>query len=100
MRRHMLIAMLFVTALAFPPASMAQSPMEENVERPGADYLNLVLEQGSPPRFCRDACQNDERCHSWTYVRPGAGDPNPRCFLKSQVPEARPNPCCVSGVAR
>lgn len=97
----MFAAVVFAIALALPSMSFAaEATLEENVERPGADYSNLILEKGSPARFCRDACQSDPQCRAWTYVRSGVQGPNPRCALKSQVPEPKANPCCVSGVVR
>ena len=99
--RRPLAAALFVIALALPLLSLAaEGTYEENSERPGGDYATLTLEEGSPARFCRDACQSDTRCRAWTFVRSAAGSPAPRCMLKSQVPDAKPNPCCDSGFVR
>jgi len=78
----------------------AEGTFEANVERPGGDYSTLILDPGSPARFCRDACERDARCRAWTYARPVSAGANPRCMLKSTVPEKKADPCCVSGVAR
>jgi hypothetical protein len=37
-------------------------------------------------------------CRAWTFVKPGVQGPQARCWLKHQAPEARPHPCCISGV--
>lgn len=73
---------------------------EYDTDRPGSDYANFDL-QAANPDLCAAACTQDGRCRAWTYVRPGAQGPNPRCWLKSQVP----NPVqsvfkAISGVKR
>jgi hypothetical protein len=68
-----------------------------NIDRPGGDYANFDL-NGTYPSDCRDACAKDGRCQAWTYVQPGVQGPKARCWLKSSVPPARPNTCCISEV--
>ena len=55
-----------------------------DVDRPGGDYRNFDL-QAANPDLCAAQCAQDGRCRAWTYVRPGAQGPNPRCWLKDQV---------------
>ncbi len=70
--------------------------VEEGSDRPGSDYANFNLP--SPDYgLCERACNNDGRCQAWTYVRPGVQGPTARCWLKTAVPPARANQCCVSG---
>ena len=77
----------------------AQSTFEVNVDRPGLDYRNFDLAR-SRPRLCQEECLDDRRCRAWTFVRPGFQGPEPRCWLKFDVPASTPSECCVSGVAR
>ncbi|MGP0058425.1 MAG: PAN domain-containing protein [Beijerinckiaceae bacterium] len=85
----------FVLAFA-PNVSFAQT-FEPGVDRPGADFRNFDI-PGRGPRACQSACFEHGSCVAWTYVRAGYQGPFARCWLKSDVPGARDNPCCVSGV--
>jgi hypothetical protein len=86
-----------VPTLAPEPASGAGS-MEWDTDRPGLDYDSFDLPQADP-QLCQDACSDDERCKAWTYVKPDTTQgPNPRCWLKFEVPQPVKSDCCVSGV--
>jgi hypothetical protein len=77
----------------------ASSSVETGVNRPGQDYKNFDLAAsiaGFDP--CKSACESDANCKAWTFVKPGVQGPKARCWLKSGVPPATPNGCCVSGV--
>jgi hypothetical protein len=71
--------------------------MEMNTNRPGDDYKDLDLSEANPA-LCRDACQKEGRCKSWTYVKPGIQADSARCWLKNRVAPAFPDECCVSGL--
>ncbi len=75
----------------------AQSPMEQNIDRPGADYRSFAI-PGNDPARCRNACAGDVRCKAWTFGRPGVRGAMGQCWLKSRIPPPRRNRCCVSGV--
>jgi hypothetical protein len=77
-----------------PPAGRQWEP---NTDRPGGDYRSFDLREPRP-EHCREACWHEGQCRAFTYVRPGVQGPNARCWLKSDVPQARPNDCCLSGV--
>jgi hypothetical protein len=79
-----------------PPAPVARQ-WEPQTDRPGSDYRSFDL-RAPRPEMCRDACWNEPQCRSFTYVRPGVQGPHARCYLKSLVPPARANDCCLSGV--
>ncbi|WP_394569442.1 PAN domain-containing protein, partial [Bradyrhizobium sp. 31Argb] len=70
---------------------------ETDTARFGMDYMvfNLSLAQ---PEWCRQACSKDTHCHAYTYVNPTPTAPA-QCLLKSGVPAASSNQCCVSGTA-
>jgi hypothetical protein len=71
--------------------------MEHDTDRPGGDYSSFDLALADPAA-CQAACRSAAMCLAWTYVAPGVQGPNARCWLKSQVPAAMANSCCVSGV--
>jgi hypothetical protein len=77
---------------------MQAEAMQWNTVRPGFSYRSFNLRVAAP-KVCRNACLNDRRCRSWTYVKPytlyGA---RPRCLLKRAVLAPRRDRCCVSGV--
>jgi hypothetical protein len=71
--------------------------MEWNTDRLGADYTFFPLPTDNPKQ-CEDACRFDEKCRSWTYVKPNTiREPAPMCYLKNAIPPSQDNPSCVSG---
>ncbi len=75
---------------------------EFSIDRLGGDYRNFDVPPDATGKACRDACQADDKCRAWTYLRPGYGlsGSQGRCFLKSQIKPPRHRPCCISGVVR
>jgi hypothetical protein len=82
---------------AFTPNVGFAQTFEPGVDRPGADFSNFNI-PGRGPHTCQSACLQNGDCRAWTYVRAGFQGPVARCWLKSGVPEAQGNPCCVSGI--
>ncbi len=70
---------------------------EPNFDRPGMDFKNFDA-ASDDPWLCESACNNDGRCKSWTYVKPGVQGPKARCWLKDGIPPLRSNSCCTSGI--
>jgi hypothetical protein len=77
----------------------AMSPGQEvGIDRPGKD-LRPGFDLPQPdPALCKTACDDDQKCMAYTFVKPGFQGPNARCWLKSEVPAAVKNDCCISGV--
>ncbi|HEY6981976.1 PAN domain-containing protein [Reyranella sp.] len=75
--------------------------VEPGIDRAGGDYRNFEVSntdlRDHPELLCRTACQKESQCKAWTYVKPGVQGPKARCWLKTAVPAARTNNCCVSG---
>jgi hypothetical protein len=95
LRIDTIFAILFsITLLVSPGYSQTT---ETDIDRPGMDYKNFNL-PSPDPKLCQSFCQLDTACKAWTYVKPGIQGPSARCWLKSGVPAARQNTCCVSGV--
>src|SRR5688572_3351373 len=72
---------------------------EPGFDRPGAAYE--TFEQTSDfqsPVLCRDACESQPRCKSFTWVKPGVEGPKSFCRLKDDVPAPVENACCTSAV--
>jgi hypothetical protein len=90
----------FVLALIWPCLlsrfAVSEPTYQPGVDLPGFDYRSFDLPRPRP-RLCQAACLSDERCFAWTFVKPDMFGPFPRCWLKSRVPAAQSNPCCVSG---
>lgn len=74
--------------------------VEFSVDRSGGDYRDLEVEKSPLGATCAAACEADDRCRAWTYLRPGYLGSQPRCFLKDRLTPPRRKPCCVSGVVR
>jgi len=73
--------------------------MEYDTNRAGMDYKNFDL-SSADPKLCEDACKGDPNCKAYTYVKPGIQGPSARCWLKSGVPAADRNTCCISGIVQ
>lgn len=72
---------------------------EEGFDRPGADYETFEQTgEYQSHELCRDACESQPRCRSYTYVKPGVDGEKARCRLKSAVPPPVESACCISGV--
>jgi hypothetical protein len=87
-------------AFAAPTPAAAQSKFftfERNTDRPGRDYSNTASAGATE---CSFACQAENRCRAWTYVKRGIQGPSGRCFLKDPAPPARANNCCTSGLRK
>jgi hypothetical protein len=83
-------------------ARAAEVLVEPGTNRGGSDYRNFEVGNADlrdqPELNCQAACQKEGQCKAWTYVKAGVQGPNGRCWLKTAVPAAQANNCCVSGV--
>jgi hypothetical protein len=79
-----------------PPPKSAAMAMQAGVDRPGLDYRDFVL-SGPDPEQCVRACEQEERCRAFTYVKPGAQGQLAHCWLKAAIPQPHSNTCCASG---
>lgn len=70
--------------------------MEPGMDRMGGDYKGFAL-SSADPQLCRVACEQDNACKAYTYVRPGLKGPQAMCFLKSELVPSSPSDCCTSG---
>jgi len=61
----------------------------------GMDYRHFTTEEWN---VCNNACNKDNKCSSWTWVKPGIKGPEGFCFLKNGIPDKSLNDCCVSGI--
>jgi hypothetical protein len=78
-------------------ADQALPSMEMGMNRPGSDYGHILLDRPSP-ELCQSACQIDNRCRAWTYVKPGIQGPTAYCWLKNPAPAPIPDPVAISGL--
>ena len=71
------------------------------IDRRGGDYRSMEVPAEGNGEACRLACQRDNQCRAWTYMRPGYSESGAaRCFLKNHITAPRHRPCCISGVER
>ena len=94
---HLLPAIALVGLVAGSVAVANGIALEYKTDRPGSDYRDFDLPRGAQPEACQEACEFDDQCRAFTYVRAGVQSDFPRCWLKSSVPPARADDCCVSG---
>lgn len=96
--RHVIVASAFVVVCALcSPASAQNEGFQPNTDRPGNDFGNFTI---GDAESCREACQINQRCRAWAFVKAGIQGPSARCFLKNRAPAVRANRCCTSGVVR
>jgi hypothetical protein len=79
---------------------MRPGPIENAVDRAGGDYRHFDIPTKPNVEACKQACEDDNRCRAWTYVRPGYLSSSARCYLKDKIKPPRRRPCCMSGVVR
>jgi hypothetical protein len=77
-----------------------KGPTEFSIDRFGGDYRNLETASEPSGASCKAACDAENKCRAWTYVRPGYIGPSARCYLKDKITRPRHKPCCISGVVR
>ena len=77
-----------------------KGPIEYSIDRLGGDYRNLDVTPDPTGAPCKAACEAENKCRAWTYVRPGYIGPTARCYLKDKITRPRLKPCCISGVIR
>ena len=75
-------------------------PIENSIDRLGGDYRNFDIPASKDVQACKEACEGENRCRAWTFVRPGYGAPTARCYLKEKITAPKRRPCCMSGVVR
>ncbi|MSO66896.1 MAG: apple domain-containing protein [Pseudolabrys sp.] len=73
---------------------------EFSIDRFGGDYRHFDTASDTSGATCKAACEGENKCRAWTYVRPGYIGPTARCFLKDKITRPRKKPCCISGVVR
>jgi hypothetical protein len=76
--------------------------VEFGIDRFGGDYRSFDTKPDPKGAECKAACEAENRCRAWTYVRPGylSGSAGARCYLKDRLRPPRRKPCCISGVVR
>jgi hypothetical protein len=74
--------------------------LEYSIDRFGGDYRSFDVPPDPAGSPCKAACEADNRCRAFTYVRPGYVAASARCFLKNKITRPRHKPCCISGVVR
>ena len=74
--------------------------IEFGIDRFGGDYRAFDSPLDPVGAACNAACEADDKCRAWTYVRPGYIGPSARCYLKDKITRPRHKPCCISGVVR
>jgi len=75
-------------------------PTEYSVDRNGGDYRQFDVAADPSGKSCQDACEAEQGCRAWTYVRPGYIGASAVCYLKSHITRPVHKPCCISGVVR
>jgi hypothetical protein len=75
-------------------------PIEFAIDRAGGDYRSFDLPADATGKACQVACEAEEGCRAWTYLRPGYVSATAQCFLKDRITRPMRRPCCISGVVR
>jgi hypothetical protein len=73
---------------------------EFGIDRFGGDYRQFEVPADPSGRRCQLACEGEQICRAWTYVRPGYLGSAAVCYLKNRITRPVRKPCCISGVVR
>lgn len=62
----------------------------------------LTYYSGTTPEQCQADCDKNPKCKAFTFIRPGAYNPNdpPMCYLVSEVQRLTPSSCCITAIKR
>jgi len=78
-----------------------KGPIEYSIDRVGGDYRRFDMPSDPTGRSCLLACEAEEGCRAWTYLRPGYSQPpTAACYLKNRITRPQRRSCCISGVVR
>lgn len=86
----------FATVATADVANNVRLTIEPDMLRAGRDYKKFELSQPKP-ELCRAACAAERRCKAYSYIKPGIQSDAAVCRLKSGLPRAYADTCCVSG---
>jgi PAN domain-containing protein len=75
-------------------------PIEFSIDRAGGDYRHFEMPPDPSGKSCQVACEGEEGCRAWTYLRPGYVGGVAVCYLKNHITRPQRKPCCISGVVR
>ena len=75
-------------------------PIEFAIDRVGGDYRHFDVAPDPTGQTCAIACEAEEGCRAWTYLRPGYSQSAAACYLKNRITRPQRKPCCISGVVR
>jgi hypothetical protein len=75
-------------------------PIEFSIDRIGGDYRRFEIPPDPTGKSCQAACEAEEGCRAWTYLRPGYGGTAATCYLKDHIARPQRRPCCIAGVVR
>lgn len=92
-------ALLLLLALFAGAAGAADYTVEDGFDRPGPAYE--TFEQTSDfqdPVLCRDRCESQPQCRSFTFVKPGVEGPKALCRMRDTEPAPVESACCISSV--
>jgi hypothetical protein len=74
--------------------------IEFGFDRYGGDLRHFDIPADPNGSTCELACEGEQSCRAWTYVRPGYVGSSAACYLKNKITRPLHKPCCISGVIR
>ena len=75
-------------------------PIEFGIDRFGGDLRHFDIATDTTGKNCQAACEAEENCRAFTYVRPGYIGHSAVCYLKSHITRPARKACCLAGVVR
>lgn len=95
-------SLILFLALTIAPAAVGAQPTEAVSTEKGLErLLGLNDRQAEGPSNlgeCQKACEEDESCRSFTYIKPKKADGKGQCWVRDTVTPGWSASCCVSGV--
>lgn len=91
------LALVTMVVMVAPVAAEVEAGMEMGIDHPGNDLTVFAL-SAPDPGLCRQACDQNEQCETWTFVKPGVLQADAVCALKSPIAPAQADQNVISGI--
>ncbi len=93
--------LIAAAAVGVPPLNPAFAEVEHDmangVNIPGGDIASFAL-PAPDPGLCRQACDQNNACRGWTFVKPGVQAAQAMCWLKGSIGQGTRDPNTISGL--
>ena len=91
------LALASLVVMVGPATAEVEPGMQMGIDHPGND-LSVFALATPDPGLCRQTCDQNEQCATWTFVKPGVMQANAVCALKFMIATEQGNQNVISGI--